>query len=55
LEPGFYKKNAQMLAQTYARLGNRDEARKWRETTLQMPTITLDDREAHQAAEALKL
>ena len=55
LDPGFYKKNAQMLAQTYWRLGNIEEAKKWREITLKMPTVTLDDEEAHQSAKALNL
>lgn len=50
LDPGFYKKNAQMLASTYYRLGKYDDAKKWKQTALAMPTKTLDDEEAHQQA-----
>jgi regulator of microtubule dynamics protein 3 len=53
LEPGFYKKNAQMIASTYARLGKQAEAKEWKAKALAMPTKTLDDEEAH--SQALKL
>jgi tetratricopeptide (TPR) repeat protein len=55
LEPGFYKKNAQMLASTYYRLGKYDDAKKWKQTALAMPTKTLDDEEAHQQASKLNV
>ena len=55
LDPGFYKKNAQMLASTYYKLGKVDEAKKWKATALAMPTKTLDDKEAHEQATKLNV
>ncbi|EDQ85949.1 uncharacterized protein MONBRDRAFT_33982 [Monosiga brevicollis MX1] len=54
-EPGFYTKNAYYLGLTYARLGRKEEARRWLETCLEMPANNADDKEAHTlAAAALK-
>eukprot|EP01135_Chromosphaera_perkinsii_P010146 Nk52_evm12s2039 gene=Nk52_evmTU12s2039 len=55
LDPGFYKKNAVMLAKCYAALKNKDEAVRWREIALGMKTTSLDDEEAHKEALDMKL
>eukprot|EP00013_Stygamoeba_regulata_P025386 CAMPEP_0177654352 /NCGR_PEP_ID=MMETSP0447-20121125/14280_1 /TAXON_ID=0 /ORGANISM="Stygamoeba regulata, Strain BSH-02190019" /LENGTH=430 /DNA_ID=CAMNT_0019157983 /DNA_START=96 /DNA_END=1384 /DNA_ORIENTATION=- len=50
MDPGFYKKNALLLAKTYLRLNQKDEAIVWLDLALAIPTKNLDDEEAHAEA-----
>jgi hypothetical protein len=48
-----FAQNALLLAKTYLRLNQRDEALVWLEHALAIPTKNLDDEEAHKEATQL--
>ena len=54
LSPGFWKKNAVMLAECYVRMGNKEEALKWLEIGLELPILTDEDSKAHKQGIQLK-
>eukprot|EP01137_Pigoraptor_chileana_P037483 Opistho-2@34634 len=54
IEPGFYLKNAVMIAKTYQRMGKTDEFNKWVDAALKMPVRNPSDKESHDEAVALK-
>lgn len=53
LEPGFYKRNALFLGQTYDRMGDKAAAKHWYEKAIAMANVTADDNSAHQEAQKL--
>ena len=53
-DPGFWKINRVNIAQCYLKLSKKEEALKWLDLALAMPSDTLDDRNAHKTAEDLR-
>jgi len=53
LEPGFYKKNALMLAKTYMKLKDQKNPNFWLSKCVAMPIDTPDDMTAHEEAVSL--
>lgn len=52
-DPGFWKANQWMLAETHKALGHKEEAAKWAKSAVEMPMKAQYDLEAHEKSLAL--
>ncbi|RYZ54531.1 MAG: hypothetical protein EOP49_04940 [Sphingobacteriales bacterium] len=53
LNPGFWKANQYMLAQTHAKMGNKEEAVKWALSAIRLPVLSEEDAKTHAEVEAM--
>ncbi|KAF0688607.1 Aste57867_19780 [Aphanomyces stellatus] len=54
ISPGFWKKNTFMIAQTYSKLHDVPQAQTWVLKALAIPSVTDEDNQVHQEADALR-